>query len=174
MSQTSEHKGLAVEVLGRLHRHRRGGLGLRMTPMIDVIFLLLTFFVLTVQFDPPEQALPLVFGGQTPPMVSPPRVLELAIVSHPAGCAVQATDGFGTVVIRAQAPAEGLAELVEHLRDAAGTDGGQRPIRLRCDQDVLWEWVTKIYDVLYGFGARDITFVGDQAGLSSGSSVPLD
>jgi biopolymer transport protein ExbD len=40
------------------HAERRGELTLSMAPMIDVIFLLLIFFVCTASFRPPEQVLP--------------------------------------------------------------------------------------------------------------------
>jgi biopolymer transport protein ExbD len=40
------------------HRDGRGRLDVKMTPMIDVIFLLLIFFVCTASFQPPEQTLP--------------------------------------------------------------------------------------------------------------------
>ncbi len=40
------------------HRDRRERFEVKMTPMIDVIFLLLIFFVCTANFQPPEQILP--------------------------------------------------------------------------------------------------------------------
>jgi len=40
------------------HAERRSDLVVSMTPMIDVIFLLLVFFVCTASFRPPEQILP--------------------------------------------------------------------------------------------------------------------
>ena len=43
----------------RLRQRRQSAMSLRMAPMIDVIFLLLTFFVLTARFRVPEQFLPI-------------------------------------------------------------------------------------------------------------------
>lgn len=40
------------------HRQDRDGLEVKMTPMIDVIFLLLIFFVCTASFQAPEEVLP--------------------------------------------------------------------------------------------------------------------
>ncbi len=40
------------------HRDDRGRLDVKMTPMIDVIFLLLIFFVCTASFQPAEEILP--------------------------------------------------------------------------------------------------------------------
>ncbi len=156
--------------MSRLHRHRRRGLGLRMTPMIDVIFLLLTFFVLTAQFDRPEQALPLVFGAEAAPQRQPLTALELSINPHPDGCTVTVshnglsdTDQPSTAVLITQdSAAEGLARLIETIQTAtASPDAAPSPIRLHCHDAVSWDLVTKIYDILYGLGARDINFVVD-------------
>ncbi len=50
-------------LVGGLRRRRRNGAGLRMTAMIDVIFLLLTFFILTAKFRVPEQFLGVVLAA---------------------------------------------------------------------------------------------------------------
>ena len=160
MSDTTEHHGISAYVTSRLHRHKRRGLGLRMTPMIDVIFLLLTFFVLTAQFDSPEQALPLVFSADAATQRPPSPTLELSIEPHPDGCIVHIADE--SIEITEHMPAEGLAVLIAHLQaTVADDDAGDPSIRLLCDDAVSWALVTKIYDVVYGLGARDITFVMD-------------
>ena len=154
MSNDTEQHGLADQVMSHLHRRGRIRPGLRMTPMIDVIFLLLTFFILTAQFDRPEQALPLVFGtAAAGPVLD---VMELAIVPDTQGCAV-ALGGEAAIVISRQNPAAGLAALAERIRRQVSAHDPP-PIRLLCDDAVSWELVTKIYDILYGLGARDITF----------------
>jgi len=40
------------------HQSNRDGLDVTMTPMIDVVFLLLIFFICTATFQPPEELLP--------------------------------------------------------------------------------------------------------------------
>jgi biopolymer transport protein ExbD len=40
--------------MARIKKARRTGIKQDMTPMVDVAFLLLTFFMLTTQFRPPE------------------------------------------------------------------------------------------------------------------------
>lgn len=124
--------------------------------MIDVIFLLLTFFVLTVQFERPEQALPLVFGAGAAQPASEPKLLELAIAQHTGGCTVTLEKGTAVVILH-ETPLTGLAELAEQVHQTA--QAGARPIQIQCDEAVPWDLVTKIYDVLFGMGARDITFV---------------
>ena len=58
---------------------------LRMTPMIDVIFLLLIFFVCTASFQPPEQWLPTPFSlpgsvSEAPPLEEDVEELEQVVV----------------------------------------------------------------------------------------------
>lgn len=157
MSSLTEQSGLAAEVMGRLHRRGAGRPGLRMTPMIDVIFLLLTFFVLTAHFERPEQSLPLVFGATDAVPVIAPGTLELSIQPVDQGCVVNVGDAQVVVISRAN-PQTGLMALAERIQTIAST-GGLMPIRLSCDDAVSWELVTRIYDVLYGLGARDIAFI---------------
>lgn len=155
-----KQSGFAASVTAHLRRRSRLLPGLRMTAMIDVVFLLLTFFVLTAQFEKPEQALPLIFktdAAAAPAL--PVKSLELSIAPDAQGCVVTlgATE---TIVIAQNDPAQGLAALAEGVRAAVAAEQGRpMPIRLHCDDAVLWDLVTKIYDVLYGLGARDITFV---------------
>jgi biopolymer transport protein ExbD len=152
--------GFVETVTAGLRRRSRVLPGLRMTAMIDVVFLLLTFFVLTVQFEKPEQALPLVFNptriiAQTEPL----KPLELAILPAADGCSVQVAQNEKIVILQS-APEAGLAALAGQMRKtAADNQSRQVPIKLNCDDAVSWDLVTKIYDILYGLGARDITFV---------------
>lgn len=128
--------------------------------MIDVIFLLLTFFVLTARFEKPEQALPLAFGTLMPSASQTPAPLELAIVPVEGGCAVVVGD-TERILITTQTSAEGLAMFAERVQVLL-TAGEQKPIRLLCDDAASWDIVSKVYDVLYGMGAREITFVMDE------------
>jgi biopolymer transport protein ExbD len=51
--------------------------GPALTPMIDVVFLLLVFFILVARFGP-DQALDLTAGGESPAIDGPPRLLDIA------------------------------------------------------------------------------------------------
>ena len=62
------------------HRDQRGRLEVKMTPMIDVIFLLLIFFVCTASFQLPEAILPtrlLLPGAVDSEAQLDPEVLDL-------------------------------------------------------------------------------------------------
>jgi biopolymer transport protein ExbD len=132
-----------------------------MTPMIDVIFLLLTFFVLTARFRTPEQFLAIhlptaeaaveKFG-----LVEP---LIISISGAKGGCQVQ----IGTdkaLHIEGAHYAEGLADFANELAEVLSlqkrTAGD--PIELQCDDYVRWDDLVKIYNTLQGTGISDITF----------------
>jgi biopolymer transport protein ExbD len=155
-----EFGGIRAKVMGRFSRPRRR-LGLRMTPMIDVIFLLLTFFVLTAKFRTPEQFLAIHlptaeaaverFGAIEP--------LIISISGEEGDYLVQ----IGTVrALRIDGAdyAGGLADFANKLTDVLSlqkrTVGD--PIELHCDDYVRWDDLVKIYNVLQAAGISDITF----------------
>ena len=62
------------------HEENRGSVEVKMTPMIDVIFLLLIFFVCTASFTPPEEVLSthlLLPGTIDSEMPVPPELEDL-------------------------------------------------------------------------------------------------
>ncbi len=138
---------------------RRGkmSIGIRMTPMIDVIFLLLTFFVLTAKFQEPEQILPILMGtanAQSRQTVQTP--LAIHVKPTAAGCIVEFENSSG-IELAGQDVGPGLLKLTQNLQKTV-KNGANRPIELYCDDAVPWDVVVKIYDILYALGARDITF----------------
>jgi len=153
---------IGQDVLKGLRKRRTQELGLRMAPMIDVIFLLLIFFVLTAKFRPLEQFLPLLPGDraggtQTLELIEP---LEIFISDSAAGCVID----IGRTVslsMPAENMEQGLAEFAGRL--ATVMEKQKRimtdPIEIRCDKNVKWNHLVKVYNVLYAMGVNDITFV---------------
>lgn len=148
-------RGFHQAVMGSLHR-RKMAIGIRMTPMIDVIFLLLTFFVLTAKFKEPEQVLPILLGtanAQPSQINHTPLVVTLKPDSR--GCVVTLADA--AITLTADDPKAGLLALTQYIGQNTQAVAG-RPIELFCDDAVTWDHVVKVYDVLYALGADDITF----------------
>ena len=144
---------LAMAGIGR----RKLSIGLRMTPMIDVIFLLLTFFVLTAKFQEPEQLLPIVLGqGQSQIERFDVEPLPIQVKARQTGCLVIVA-GQPETILSTENPAEGLLVLTQRVQNRFESEGCA-PIELYCDDAVTWDFVVKIYDVLYALGAQDITF----------------
>lgn len=108
-------------------RHRRPNL----TPMIDVVFLLLVFFMLASRFGT-DTALPLASGGLGAGYSGPPRLVEFG----PAGLSLNgvptAPDALATalaplttspddpIILRPQngADLQAMVQAMEHLRNA--------------------------------------------------------
>ena len=151
MSSGFHHR--AMTGIGR----RKLSIGFRMTPMIDVIFLLLTFFVLTAKFQEPEQLLPIVLGqGQEQVERSDLDPLQIQVKACQRGCLV-IVPGQPETILSVENPAEGLVVLTQRVQSRFESEG-PGPIELYCDDAVAWDFVVKIYDVLYALGAQDITF----------------
>ncbi len=136
---------------------RRLPIGLRMTPMIDVIFLLLTFFVLTAKFQEPEQLLP-VFVGKTGPQTVAAREnpLKIYIEVRPEGYRLR-VENRPEIMLDDQNPQEALLVLAQKVQETI-ENTGPVPIELYCQDAVAWDIVVKVYDVLYALGADAITF----------------
>lgn len=149
--------GFHQTAMAGLGRRSRVSMGLRMTPMIDVIFLLLTFFVLTSKFAEPEQLLPVIVG-KTPPQALAPQdtPLKIFIETDPSGCRMR-VQNHPAIVLPPENPQEALLFLARTVRQMLET-AGPVPIELYYDDAVPWDAVVKIYDVLYALGTQNITF----------------
>ena len=133
-----------------------------MAPMIDVIFLLLIFFLLTARFRPMENFLPLQLNLSSPAEAGRAALVEpFMVYISPAenGCEVRL--GRDTSIDIAQTePEADLAfladELTAALQQQKRTAGD--PLEIVCDENVEWEHLARIYNVLFGMGITDITF----------------
>ncbi|MDH4202279.1 MAG: biopolymer transporter ExbD [Phycisphaerae bacterium] len=143
----------AMTGLGR----RRGSMGLRMTPMIDVIFLLLTFFVLTSKFAEPEQLLPVIVGKvPSQAVAADPTPLKIFVETDGSGCRMRVAN-HPAIMLSGQNPQESLLVLARTVRQILEPTGPV-PIELYYDDAIAWDAVVKIYDVLYALGLQNITF----------------
>ncbi len=151
-----------ANIFSRQNCSRRSKTGLRMAPMIDMIFLLLIFFLVAAKWRPKEDFLPmqLATAGFSTQAVGKPEPLLIQITQADAGCRVQIST-FPVVDIPAQNPEHALATLMEKTRQCLleqkryATD----PVEIICAPDVKWENLAKIYNVFVGMGLTDITFV---------------
>ena len=148
-------------IFNRSNSPRRANIGLRMAPMIDMIFLLLIFFLVAGKWRPKEDFLPvqLATAGVAPLTIAKPEPLLIQIAQTDTNCQVQI--GSSSIVdISAQNPDKGLASLMDKTRQCLlqqkryATD----PVEIICSEEVKWENLAKIYNVLFGMGLTDITF----------------
>jgi biopolymer transport protein ExbD len=156
--------GLAGRVMAGLKRRRSPAMGLRMTAMIDVIFLLLTFFVLTARFKQPESHLnvtlpkPAVSAAQS--VSGGPLSVRLKAVDN--GCEVILTQA-DKIILRPGTIDTNLAELNARFPSVASSYNlAEQGVEIYCDNAVQWDYVVKVYDVLYKMGVTKITFVTEK------------
>ena len=148
----------------RMRSQKRSSIALRMTAMIDVIFLLLIFFVLTARFRQPEQFLPI----QLPSMRSQLQRLDvidpLRVSIEPtiSGCKVQI--GSNPVIENIDIERENIeACLADFVFKLSAIIKEQKrsvsdPVEIFCNDDIKWDYQVKIYNILYALGLNDITF----------------
>ncbi|WP_169853066.1 ExbD/TolR family protein [Anaerohalosphaera lusitana] len=136
-------------------------IALRMLPLIDVIFLLLAFFVLTANFRLPEDFMSIKLPKrdariETYSAIEP---LNVQVTNQSNGCRV-VIGGRAQADITADDIDTGLAEFANAFRSVADAQGRYAgdPVEIRCDDEVTWEYLVKIYDVLGSMGMDDVTF----------------
>jgi biopolymer transport protein ExbD len=152
-------------ILSRLNARRRSSIGLRIAPLVDMIFLLLIFFLVAAKWRPKEDFLPFqlpVASAGTQTIVKPEPLIIRILATQPSaglGCQVQIGSSY-TVGIPAQNPEQGLAVLMEKIRQCLLEQKryASDPVEITCAADVKWEYLAKIYNVLVGMGLTDITF----------------
>ncbi len=149
------------DIFGTLDRSGHGDFTLRMAPLIDIIFLLLLFFLVTANWRPKESFLPVqlpaVSDGTKTIVKAEPLVIE--IKSIPAGCVVQIGQSIA-VEIADGTTDENLALMMEKLKQCMVEQKRfiSDPIELVCDKKLKWQYLAEIYNLMYGCGLTDITF----------------
>lgn len=132
-----------------------------MAPMIDMIFLLLIFFLVAAKWRPKEDFLPmqLAAAGFSTQSVGKAEPLLIRITQTDAVCRVRI--GLDYVAdISAQNPEQGFADLIETTRQCLLEQKryASDPVEIVCAPDVKWENLAGIYNVFVGMGLTDITF----------------
>ena len=142
---------------------RKSSIGLRIAPMIDMIFLLLIFFLVAAKWSPQEDFLPLQLpvanAGTVAQNTVKPEPLIIQITPTSTGCRVQIGLSH-SVDIPSQNPEQALASLMEQTKLCLSEQKryASDPVEIICAGKVKWENLAQIYNVLYGMGLTDITF----------------
>ena len=135
--------------------HRdRGPLEVKMTPMIDVIFLLLIFFVCTASFQPPEEVLPtnLSLPGTIDNVRVDPEWEDLEEL------VVKVLRSRGRTTWQVNQRDCGRLDEVRAVLVAASEVAGELPVILDVDGEVPLEDVIDVYDLCRRIGLDRIQF----------------
>ena len=144
------------------HSNRRSSLdGEAMTPMIDVVFLLLVFFVCASIGQRPDQLLPAALNsGTTESDTEIPDTVEPTPWDHQQvriHLAIDPARATSAVVRLNEQPIEGMNELSERLRRLAQIDP-KSPVILDVDEDVQIQNFISIYDLCQSLDFETINF----------------
>ena len=140
-----------------------------MTAMIDIIFLLLTFFVLTANFRLPEEFLSLKLPAAATPAaaLSVIEPFRIDITTSQTGCVVILSSGKTAkqIPIENDSLTQDLATLASTLRPALTSlkRTAADPIEITCHDDLKWDHLVKIYNIINAMGLSDVTFNLNQA-----------
>ena len=156
-----KNEGMQRNVFGRLNSYRRHSFTLRMAPMIDMVFLLLIFFLVAAKWRPEEYFLPFQLpaaqtNGQR---LGRPEPLIIHIFATETGCQVQVGQ-LEAVRIENQTIEANLVTLMEKIKKCLqdqkrfATD----PVEIICAPEVKWDYFAKICNLLRGAGLTDFTF----------------
>lgn len=135
--------------------HDRSSIELKMTPMIDVVFLLLVFFIWTSSFELPEFDLPSAIA--TPPSGAiesssniPPEPFDEIVIR------LTRLDAELRIELNGN-PINDTAQLSSQLRDII-TIGVQPPVIIDPDGDVTMDWAVEVYDAARSAGVDRVMF----------------
>jgi biopolymer transport protein ExbD len=139
-------------------RFRRGTSELQMTSMIDVVFLLLIFFVCTASFQALEYVLPseVVVSGAGPSATSvePPPELERIVID----VAPQSTAVPWSVNDRGCATRDELRQVLASLADLAA----ELPVVLDCQPATPLGEAIDTYDLCRSLGFATVQFAASE------------
>jgi len=157
LNNVNSHK----DIFSTLDRSSQGSFALRMAPLIDIIFLLLIFFLVTANWRPEESFLPfqLPAASTNTNKAIKAEPLIITIKSLPAGCVVQVGQSVA-VEIADETTDENLAMMMDKLKQCMVQQKRftSDPIEIVCERKVKWQYLAKIYNLMYGSGLTDITF----------------
>lgn len=140
-----------------IYTDRREELDVKMTPMIDVVFLLLIFFVWTASFQMVEYMLPsqlsvAVGSADTDLLETPPPELDfddVVVRIRQVGGVAKWTVNDTDIASESQ-----LSELLARIADIRS----EAPVIVHPDQDVPLGEVIHVYDIAKQVGFHEVSF----------------
>ncbi len=130
----------------RLQDRKSEGVDVNMTPLIDVVFLLLIFFVLTTTFQK-EARLRVELPTTSAADQSMPREpIEITV------------DAAGDILMQGAEGGEWRQQL-----SAAAVDGSERPLIIRADQQAPHGSVMRVMDVAQQLGILNLSIASENS-----------
>lgn len=155
--------------MARIKKHRVG-IKLDMTPMVDVAFLLLTFFMLTTTFRPPEEVSVTVPDSHSQLKLPSANVITLTITREKriwmdVDAQVVRAKIFGMDYAQKAGKEITVEELTTLINKARlenlairGAKGAMRVV-LRADKDADYDIVSEVIDILQKAKINTVNFI---------------
>lgn len=162
---------------GGLHDRRAPAapmLSLNFTPMIDVVFLLLIYFILSSDFRPREEAFsldaPQHLEGATirtlDPFELPKRPVRITVRSHGDGSQEYSISSDDPTI----GPILGADDLFRRLSDARGrTIADDQVFAVRAAPDTRWEHTLAAFNAIRRAGFQQVRFSNPEKPAAGGS-----
>lgn len=159
--ETARNESMQASVSSRLNTTTKHTFSLQMAPMIDVVFLLIIFFIVAAKWRPEEHSLPfqLPVAQAADHAIARPEPLVIHIFATETGCQLQISRSDAIQIEERSVEAD-LVTLMEKMKKCllAQKRFAGDPVEIVCDAKVKWEYLAKIYNVFFGAGLTDITF----------------
>ncbi len=134
------------------HRSGRKALSVTLTPMIDVTFQLLLYFLLTTTFIAPEKQL---MGTVPSPSGRPSILLPIHVVVEPVG----ASNESAQYQIDDGAPTQDVGEVYAALAGRVQHSGDTEiPVVIHANRDVRWAFVIEVFNAASSSGFTEVVF----------------
>ena len=138
----------------RIRRQEADNVEVQMAPLIDVVFLLLIFFLLTMTIKKPDQ--PKELPGEEPPRELPlelPHSAAAVVGPQPEDLLILSIDKDGNKYADLQPMTTAL--LHQRVKDAARKNPKQR-VRIDADRATRYEDVIEVIELCQFEGLRDV------------------
>lgn len=150
--------------MAKKKRKTEGGVDLDMTPMIDVVFQLIIFFVVTLKTaDTINPDIELEYGKNGPQLKAdeykiPPVTIEVKRYKRPTDFLKKAGRPTGRI-ISINGSVMSLDQLRQMLRQIASRRGTNFPLLIRADKDTPHEDVRAVMNVCNEIGIWQVSFL---------------
>ena len=157
MVRTQTGNSTVSSFLGR-RRTARKALSLSLTPMIDVTFQLLLYFLLTTTFLAPKKQL---MGTVPSPAGRPSILLPIHVVVEPAG----PSNGVAQYQIDDEQPTRDAGQVYSALAARVQLAGdAEIPVVIHASRDVRWAYVIEVFNAASSAGFKAVTFESESNG----------